>query len=118
MDKNNSGAHKAPKDLNNKAVSTLVGLILIIFLVVALAGIMYALIFGLVSSIEKTAYVVTDAQIFSIGQDIDGIENGLYRDTVIDVSFKDAKKSGKRTGWYDGEFTIEQNIELKRKTDE
>lgn len=51
-------------------------------------------------------------------QDIDGIENGLYRDTVIDVSFKDAKKSGKRTGWYDGEFTVEQNIELKRKTDE
>lgn len=70
------------------------------------------------------AYDLTDN--FSIGeiqndtipvyiQDIDGIENGLYRDTVIDVSFKDAKKSGKRTGWYDGKFTVEKNIEMKRK---
>jgi len=74
MNKNNSGAHKAPQDLNNKAVSTLVGLILIIFLVVAMAGIIYVLIFGLVSSIEKTAYVVTGAKIIPIAQNIDGIE--------------------------------------------
>ena len=61
-------------DLNNKAVSTLVGLILIIFLVVAMAGIIYALIFGLVSSVEKTAYVVTGAKIIPIAPNIDGIE--------------------------------------------
>ncbi|ABD42118.1 PKD [Methanospirillum hungatei JF-1] len=63
-----------PHDLNNKAVSTLVGLILIIFLVVAMAGIIYALIFGLVSSVEKTAYVVTGAKIIPIAPNIDGIE--------------------------------------------
>ena len=74
MTTNNSEAHEAPQDLNNKAISTLVGLILIIFLVVAMAGIIYVLIFGLVSSIEKTAYVVTGAKIIPIAQNIDGIE--------------------------------------------
>ncbi len=43
-------------------------------------------------------------------QDIDGTENGLYRDTVIN--------SGKSTGWYDGKFTVEKNIELRRKSNE
>lgn len=71
---NNSGTDMTSHDLNNKAVSTLVGLILIIFLVVAMAGIIYALIFGLVSSVEKTAYVVTGAKIIPIAPNIDGIE--------------------------------------------
>lgn len=51
-------------------------------------------------------------------QDIDGEENGLYQDTLIKVDFKDAVRSGKRTDWYDGKFTVEKNIELKRKPNE
>ncbi len=48
-------------------------------------------------------------------QDIDGEENGLYQDTIIKVGFKDAVKSGKQSNWYDGKFTVEKNIEMKRK---
>ncbi len=51
-------------------------------------------------------------------QDIDGEENGLYQDTIINVDFKDATRSGKPKGWYDGKFTVEKNIELKRKSNE
>ncbi len=48
-------------------------------------------------------------------QDIDGEENGLYQDTIIKVDVKNAVRSGKRTDWYDGKFSVEKNIELKRK---
>ena len=51
-------------------------------------------------------------------QDIDGEENGLYQDTIINIDFKDASRSGKPKGWYSGKFTVEKNIKLKRKTDE
>lgn len=51
-------------------------------------------------------------------QDIDGAENGLYQDTIMKVDFSGAKKSGKRTDWYDGILTVEKDIELKQKTDE
>lgn len=51
-------------------------------------------------------------------QDVDGAENGLFKDTMLYVGFKDAVKSGKTTSWYDGKFSVEKNIELKRKTNE
>lgn len=50
-------------------------------------------------------------------QDIDGTENGLYKDTVINVDMKNATKSGKATNWYEGKFTKVQNIELNRKSE-
>ena len=48
-------------------------------------------------------------------QDIDGNENGLFRDTVININFDNATRSGKRTDWYEGELTIEFDIELTPK---
>ncbi len=50
-------------------------------------------------------------------QDIDGAENGSYRDTVLYVDFEDAELSGKAGNWYSGELTIEKNIELDKKTE-
>jgi putative lipoprotein (rSAM/lipoprotein system) len=48
-------------------------------------------------------------------EDIDGTQNGLYNDTVINVDLKNATKSGKTTNWYEGKFTKVQNIELRPK---
>jgi putative lipoprotein (rSAM/lipoprotein system) len=47
-------------------------------------------------------------------QDIDGNENGLYRDTVLQVNFENAKQSGKQKGWYNGEYSLDINIELNK----
>ncbi|MDR1610573.1 MAG: radical SAM-associated putative lipoprotein [Candidatus Symbiothrix sp.] len=44
--------------------------------------------------------------------DIDGDQNGLYRDTVLTVNFKDAVRSGKPQGWYVGEYTVNMDVEL------
>ena len=46
-------------------------------------------------------------------QDVDGEANGLFRDTVITVDFDKAVKSGKSKGWYQGERTLELNVELE-----
>lgn len=48
-------------------------------------------------------------------EDIDGEENGLYRDTVLNVNFDNAVRSGKRKNWYDGEYTLDLKIELNQK---
>ncbi|ODT55961.1 MAG: hypothetical protein ABT12_01395 [Paludibacter sp. SCN 51-9] len=48
-------------------------------------------------------------------EDIDGDENGLYRDTTIVVDFENAVRSGKKKGWYDGERTVELKVELQPK---
>lgn len=48
-------------------------------------------------------------------EDIDGTENGLYNDTVLSIDFEKAKHTGKTRNWYDGEFTVDVNIELTRK---
>ncbi|MDD1725117.1 MAG: PKD domain-containing protein [Methanospirillum sp.] len=57
-----------PYRTRDSAVSTLVGVILIIFLVFILSSIMYASIYGLVNSVEKTAYVATEVDIVYISQ--------------------------------------------------
>lgn len=44
--------------------------------------------------------------------DIDGAENGLYRDTVLQVDFEDAEQKKKSKGWYKGEFVKTIKIEL------
>ena len=56
---------------------------------------------------EITVYVV----------DINGNENGLYRDTVINVSFENAEKSGKTKKWYVGKLTLNVDIELTKKAE-
>jgi putative lipoprotein (rSAM/lipoprotein system) len=45
--------------------------------------------------------------------DIDGAENGFYKDTIIVVNFEEAEKTKKSNGWYEGEFTVSKDIELK-----
>ncbi len=50
-------------------------------------------------------------------QDIDGTENGLYRDTVIVVNFENAVRTGKQKNWDEGTLTLKQNIELTPKKD-
>lgn len=98
MEQNHPETRQITPEQKNKAVSTLVATILIIFLVVALAGIIYALIFGLASSVEKTAYVATSVRMIEIAPGIEGIEifhrNGdvMYyenhdRDAMYEVRF-------------------------------
>lgn len=48
-------------------------------------------------------------------QDIDGAENGLYNDTVLNIDFENAKNTGKTKNWYDGEYTLDVNVELTKK---
>jgi len=45
-------------------------------------------------------------------EDIDGEENGLFQSEYIQVDFSDAKHSGKSKGWYNGEYTINVDVEL------
>lgn len=51
-------------------------------------------------------------------QDIDGSENGLYNDTTLNIDMNNAIKSGKTSNWYDGKYTLEQDIKLRPKTNE
>ncbi len=48
-------------------------------------------------------------------QDVDGAENGLYNDTVLNVDFENAKLTGKPKSWYDGEYTLDVKVELTKK---
>lgn len=48
-------------------------------------------------------------------EDIDGDENGSYRDTTLVVDFENATQSGKKKGWYDGERIVELTVELQPK---
>jgi len=45
-------------------------------------------------------------------EDIDGALNGLYESELLQVDFSKATKSGKPKSWYEGEYTVTQNIEL------
>lgn len=50
-------------------------------------------------------------------QDIDGAENGSFNDTILNVDFENVKKTGKSTNWYDGEYSLDVNIQLRPKTE-
>jgi putative lipoprotein (rSAM/lipoprotein system) len=50
--------------------------------------------------------------------DIDGEANGLYKDTVVVVDFEDAEQTKKGKSWYEGEFTVTKDIELKKHENE
>jgi hypothetical protein len=45
-------------------------------------------------------------------EDNDRIKNGLFQSEIIEVDFSNAVRSGKATHWYDGEYTVTQNVEL------
>ena len=51
-----------------------------------------------------TAYVFVE--------DIDGEENGLFQSESIEVDFSKATQSGKPKSWYNGEYTVNVNVEL------
>jgi len=48
-------------------------------------------------------------------QDIDGTENGLYNDTILNVDFENVKPTGKAKNWYEGEYTLDVKVELTKK---
>lgn len=81
------------------AVSTLVGVILMILLIITLAVVMYAMLFGLISTVERTAYVVTDAVLINLSPGIQGISvshrngdiiqyEGLTTNPLFEVRFE------------------------------
>ena len=45
-------------------------------------------------------------------EDIDGEQNGLYQSDTLQANFGGAERSGKPKDWYDGEFTITENVQL------
>lgn len=48
-------------------------------------------------------------------KDIDSTENGSYRDTVVEVSFKDARFRGGDGKWYKGQVSVEHDIVMQEK---
>jgi len=44
--------------------------------------------------------------------DIDGEKNGLFQQKHIEVDFSKAEHSGKSKSWYNGEYTVNLNVEL------
>ena len=46
--------------------------------------------------------------------DIDGNNNGLFQSEILQVDFKDAVHSGKQKSWYNGEYTVNINVELTK----
>ncbi|MDR2468914.1 MAG: radical SAM-associated putative lipoprotein [Tannerella sp.] len=51
-------------------------------------------------------------------EDIDGTENGLYAPETLTVDFKNAERTGKSKGWYEGEYTVTVLVELEELTSE
>ena len=58
---------------------------------------------------------VPDDKIYVYVEDVDGTENGWYRDTIITADYKDIEPVGKATGWYNGEYIINTDIELTQR---
>ena len=63
----------------------------------------------------QNSAIIPDDEITVYVVDIDGDENGLYRDTVINVNFENAAKSGKTRNWYGGKLSLNLDIELTKK---
>jgi len=45
-------------------------------------------------------------------EDIDGEKNGSFQPEYLQVDFSNTVHSGKPTNWYEGEYTVELNVEL------
>lgn len=65
----------------------------------------------------QNSAIIPDGEIQVYVRDIDGNENGLYRDTVINANFENAVKSGKTKNWYVGKLTLNVDIELTKKVE-
>jgi len=63
----------------------------------------------------QNSAIIPEGEIQVYVRDIDGNENGLYRDTVINANFENAVKSGKTRNWYGGKLTLNVDIELTKK---
>lgn len=53
-----------------------------------------------------------------IVRDVDGAENGEYRDQMVEVNFADGEQTGVRRGWYQGVRTKDVDITVKKVTEE
>ena len=51
-------------------------------------------------------------------EDIDGEQNGLYSDTILNVDFTNAVHTGKQKNWYDGVYTVTENVQLNEESDQ
>ena len=51
-------------------------------------------------------------------EDIDDEKNGSFQSESLQVDFSNAKHSGKTTHWYDGEYTVDLDVELTEKNAE
>ena len=49
--------------------------------------------------------------------DIDGEQNGRYKDTIVSIPTSGVQLTGGRGAWYEGEGTIVQNVTLTEITD-
>lgn len=47
--------------------------------------------------------------------DVDGPENGSYKDTIVDMPFQNADFEGGDGAWYMGRATMEQDVALEEK---
>jgi len=45
--------------------------------------------------------------------DIDGAANGSFADTTVVVDFSTAEQTQKVSGWYNGEYTVNLDVELR-----
>ena len=45
-------------------------------------------------------------------EDIDGEQNGLYKADTLQVDFSKAERTKKASHWYEGEYTITENVQL------
>ena len=45
-------------------------------------------------------------------EDIDGEQNGLYKADTLQVDFSKAERTKKASHWYEGEYTVTENVKL------
>ena len=70
--------------------------------------------FKLTDSSYNVNYYLTNAndQISVYVDDIDGEKNGLFQSEILQVDFSNATQTKKASGWYSGEFTVTENVQL------
>ena len=51
-------------------------------------------------------------------EDVDGEKNGLFHSECLQVDFSKAEHSGKSKSWYEGEYTVNLNVELTEVEDQ
>ena len=59
---------------------------------------------------DDRSYPIYERPVFI--EDIDGEQNGLYSDTILNVDFTNAVHTGKQKDWYNGVYTVNVDVEL------